>query len=42
VGLAGFELAAIQRLYPYLASAQIEQALELEKQLDNNLTRRAA
>jgi uncharacterized protein (DUF433 family) len=38
----GFELAAIQRLYPYVASAQIEQALELEKQLDNNLTRRAA
>lgn len=43
-GLAsdGFEVGTIHRLYPYVTSPQIEQALELERQLADNLVRRAA
>jgi uncharacterized protein (DUF433 family) len=38
----GFDVAGIHRLYPYVTSPQIEQALELERQLDENLLKRAA
>lgn len=38
----GFDIAGIQRLYPYVSTPQIEQALELEHQLDDNLHKRAA
>jgi uncharacterized protein (DUF433 family) len=38
----GFDVAAIRRLYPYVSTPQIEQALELESQLADNLTKRAA
>jgi uncharacterized protein (DUF433 family) len=38
----GFDVAAIRRLYPYVSTPQIEQALELENQLADNLTQRAA
>jgi uncharacterized protein (DUF433 family) len=38
----GFDIPAIHRLYPYVTSLQIEQALELEKQLADNLNSRAA
>jgi uncharacterized protein (DUF433 family)/DNA-binding transcriptional MerR regulator len=38
----GFDVAAIHRLYPYVSAPQIEQALELEDQLADNLSKRAA
>lgn len=38
----GFDVAGIHRLYPYVTPLQIEQALELEKQLEDNLIKRAA
>ena len=38
----GFDIPAIHRLYPYLSTPQIQQALELEQQLANNLGKRAA
>jgi uncharacterized protein (DUF433 family) len=38
----GFDVPAIQRLYPYVSAPQIEQALDLERQLSDNLTKRAA
>lgn len=38
----GYDNAAINRLYPYLSSPQIEQALDLEQQLAENLGKRAA
>jgi uncharacterized protein (DUF433 family) len=38
----GFDVAGIQRLYPYVSPPQIAQALELERQLDDNLHKRAA
>jgi uncharacterized protein (DUF433 family) len=38
----GFDVPAINRLYPYVTTLQIEQALELEKQLEDNLIKRAA
>jgi uncharacterized protein (DUF433 family)/DNA-binding transcriptional MerR regulator len=38
----GYENAAIQRLYPYVSMPQIEQAIDLEKQLSANLGKRAA
>jgi len=38
----GFDIPAIHRLYPYLSTPQIEQALDLEQQLANNLGKRAA
>lgn len=37
----GFEVPAIHRLYPYLTAIQVEQALDLEKQLSENLLRAA-
>lgn len=42
LALDGFDVARIQRLYPYVSGAQISQALELEQQLDDNLHKRAA
>jgi uncharacterized protein (DUF433 family) len=33
----GFDVPGIQRLYPYVSAAQIEQALDLENQLADNL-----
>ena len=38
----GFDVSAIHRLYPYVSAPQIEQALELENQLADNLSKRAA
>jgi uncharacterized protein (DUF433 family) len=38
----GFDVLRIQRLYPYVSTQQIDQALELEQQLDDNLQKRAA
>ncbi len=38
----GYDNSAINRLYPYLSSPQIEQALDLEQQLAENLGKRAA
>jgi uncharacterized protein (DUF433 family) len=38
----GFDVMAIHRLYPYVSAPQIEQALELEDQLADNLSKRAA
>ena len=38
----GFVVPAIQQLYPYVSITQIDQALELERQLDDNLHQRAA
>jgi len=38
----GFDVAGIQRLYPYVSQPQVVQALELERQLDDNLHKRAA
>ncbi|MEO8840034.1 MAG: DUF433 domain-containing protein [Kofleriaceae bacterium] len=38
----GFDVPGIHRLYPYVTALQIEQALELEKQLEDNLIKRAA
>jgi len=38
----GFDVPAIHRLYPYVSAPQIEQALELEDQLADNLSKRAA
>jgi uncharacterized protein (DUF433 family) len=38
----GYDNAAIHRLYPYLSTPQIEQALDLEQQLADNLGKRAA
>lgn len=38
----GFDVPGIHRLYPYVTTLQIEQALELEKQLEDNLIKRAA
>jgi uncharacterized protein (DUF433 family) len=38
----GFDVPAIHRLYPYVTPLQIEQALELESQLSDNLSQRAA
>ncbi len=38
----GFDVPRIHRLYPYVTPLQIEQALELEKQLEDNLIKRAA
>ncbi|HEX8107089.1 MAG TPA: DUF433 domain-containing protein [Kofleriaceae bacterium] len=38
----GFDVTAIHRLYPYVSAPQIEQALELEDQLADNLSKRAA
>jgi uncharacterized protein (DUF433 family) len=38
----GFELSAIHKLYPYVSEHQISEALDLEKQLDANLLKRAA
>ncbi len=37
----GFGVDGIHRLYPYVTAAQIEQALDLEKQLGDNLRRTA-
>jgi uncharacterized protein (DUF433 family) len=37
----GFDVAAIHRLYPYVAREHIEQALDLETQLAENLQRAA-
>jgi uncharacterized protein (DUF433 family) len=37
----GFDVAAIHRLYPYVAREHIEQALDLEAQLAENLKRAA-
>ena len=37
LGAEGFEVDGIHRLYPYVTSRQIEQALDLEKQLADNL-----
>jgi uncharacterized protein (DUF433 family) len=37
----GFEIEGIHRLYPYVTTAQIEQALDLENQLAENLRRAA-
>lgn len=37
----GFDAGAIHRLYPYVTSTQIAQALELEEQLAENLRRAA-
>jgi uncharacterized protein (DUF433 family) len=37
----GFDDGAIQKLYPYVTSAQIEEALDLEAQLAENLRRAA-
>ena len=42
LALDGFDVARIQRLYPYVSPMQISQALELEQQLDDNLHKRAA
>lgn len=38
----GFDVARIQQLYPYVSTGQIDQALDLERQLDDNLHKRAA
>lgn len=38
----GFDVTRIHRLYPYVSEAQILEALDLEKQLDANLLKRAA
>jgi uncharacterized protein (DUF433 family) len=38
----GFDVAGIHRLYPYVSMHQIDQALDLERQLDDNLHKRAA
>ena len=38
----GFDVPGIHRLYPYVTQPQIEQALELERQLTDNLIKRAA
>jgi uncharacterized protein (DUF433 family) len=38
----GFDVPALHRLYPYVSAPQIEQALDLERQLSDNLTKRAA
>lgn len=38
----GFDVAGIQQLYPYVSTQQIDQALDLERQLDDNLHNRAA
>jgi uncharacterized protein (DUF433 family) len=38
----GYDVPAIHRLYPYVATPQIAQALDLEKQLADNLGRHAA
>ena len=37
----GFQVDGIQRLYPYVTTTQIEQALDLERQLADNLRRAA-
>jgi uncharacterized protein (DUF433 family) len=37
----GFEVGAIGNLYPYVSTVQIEQALDLERQLAENLRRAA-
>lgn len=38
----GFDAEGIHRLYPYVSTQQIDQALDLERQLDDNLHKRAA
>lgn len=38
----GFDAEGIHRLYPYVSTQQIDQALDLERQLDDNLEKRAA
>jgi uncharacterized protein (DUF433 family) len=38
----GFDTAGIQRMYPYISATQLAQALDLERQLDDNLHKRAA
>jgi len=37
LGAEGFEVDGIHRLYPYVTTRQIEEALDLEKQLADNL-----
>ena len=38
----GFDVTGIHRLYPYVTPLQIDQALDFEKQLEDNLIKRAA
>ncbi len=38
----GFDVTRIQQLYPYVSTGQIDQALDLERQLEDNLHKRAA
>jgi uncharacterized protein (DUF433 family) len=38
----GFDTAGIARLYPYLTAQQIDQAVDLERQLADNLSKQAA
>jgi uncharacterized protein (DUF433 family) len=38
----GYDTTSIRKLYPYVSTAQIEQAIELEHQLAENLGKRAA
>ena len=38
----GFDTVGIQRMYPYISAPELAQALDLERQLDDNLHKRAA